>query len=78
MIYGLIIIVTTVKLRVAGEKIAKHSTLVIKSMQEGLGAIRDVIIDSTQEEYSKLYKKSDLELRSSQRRSQVIRKHQDI
>lgn len=73
MIYGLIIIVTTVKLRVAGEKIAKHSTLVIKSMQEGLGAIRDIIIDSTQEEYSKVYRKSDLELRSSQRRSQVIR-----
>ena len=73
LIYVLIIIYTTVRLKVAGEKIAMHSTLVIKAMQEGLGAIRDVLIDSTQEEYSELYRASDLELRSSQRRSQVIR-----
>ena len=73
LIYALIIIRTTVRLKVAGEKIAMHSTLVIKAMQEGLGAIRDVIIDSTQEEYSELYRASDIELRSSQRRSQVIR-----
>lgn len=73
LIYALIIIRTTVRLKVAGEKIAMHSTLVIKTMQEGLGAIRDVLIDSSQEEYSELYRASDLELRSSQRRSQVIR-----
>ena len=37
MIYALIIIFTTSKLKVAGEKIAKQSTLLIKAMQEGLG-----------------------------------------
>ena len=73
LIYALIIIFTTVRLKVAGKKIAMHSTLLIKAMQEGLGAIRDVLIDGTQEEYSELYRASDLELRSSQRRSQVIR-----
>lgn len=73
LIYALIIMFTTSRLKVVGEKIAKQSTLLIKAMQEGLGAIRDVIIDSTQEQYSKLYKASDLELRMSQKQSQVIR-----
>jgi ATP-binding cassette, subfamily B, bacterial PglK len=73
LIYALIIMIMTVKLKVAGEKIATHSTQVIKSMQEGLGAIRDVLIDGNQEEYSKVYRASDFELRFSQRRSQVIR-----
>ena len=36
-IYALIIIFTTSRLKVAGEKIAKQSTLLIKAMQEGLG-----------------------------------------
>ena len=73
LIYALIIIFTTSRLKVAGEKIAKQSTLLIKAMQEGLGAIRDVIIDSTQEQHSKLYRTSDLELRISQKQSQIIR-----
>ena len=73
VIYGLIVMYTSGRLKVAGEKIAIHSTLAIKAMQEGLGSIRDVLIDGAQEEYSGVYQTSDLELRSSQRRSQVIR-----
>ena len=35
----------------------------IKSLQEGLGGIRDVLIDGTQKFYSKLYRDADLPLR---------------
>ena len=43
--------------------IAKNTTLMIKSLQEGLGGIRDVIIDSSQEFYRELYRKADLPYR---------------
>jgi len=35
----------------------------IKSLQEGLGGIRDVLLDGSQEFYSKLYRNADLPLR---------------
>jgi ATP-binding cassette, subfamily B, bacterial PglK len=43
--------------------IANQSTQMIKSLQEGLGGIRDVLIDGTQEFYCKLYQNADLSLR---------------
>ena len=43
--------------------IAEQSTLMVKSLQEGLGGIRDVLIDGTQEFYCKLYSNADLSLR---------------
>lgn len=43
--------------------IAKNTDLMIKSLQEGLGGIRDVIIDNSQEFYCELYRKADLPYR---------------
>jgi ATP-binding cassette, subfamily B, bacterial PglK len=43
--------------------IASQSTQMVKSLQEGLGGIRDVLIDGTQEFYCKLYQDADLSLR---------------
>jgi len=45
--------------------IAEESTKMIKVLQEGLGGIRDVIIDGSQEYYCSLYRKADLKLRKS-------------
>lgn len=42
-----------------------EQTQVIKSLQEGLGAIRDVILDETQHIYANLYKESILKLNKS-------------
>ena len=42
---------------------AEKSTQMIKSLQEGLGGIRDVLIDGSQEFYCKLYQSADLPLR---------------
>ena len=43
--------------------IAKQSDKMVKSLQEGLGGIRDVLIDGTQEYYSNIYRKADLAFR---------------
>jgi ATP-binding cassette, subfamily B, bacterial PglK len=43
--------------------IADKSTQMIKSLQEGLGGIRDVLIDGSQEFYSQLYRSADLPMR---------------
>ena len=72
-IYSLIMIRSKNRLRFAGQEIAEHSTQVIKSMQEGLGGIRDILIDGSQEAYVKVYRDADLALRRSQRANQVLR-----
>lgn len=42
--------------------IAKEQTQVVKSLQEGLGAIRDVLLDGTQKVYSNVYRKAIVQL----------------
>lgn len=41
-----------------GKCIANEQTRVVKSLQEGLGAIRDVVLDGTQQVYCNVYRKS--------------------
>jgi ABC-type multidrug transport system fused ATPase/permease subunit len=65
LFYLSIIIYTHRKLRESSESIAKESSKIIKAVQEGLGGIRDVIIDGNQEFYSKIYRKSDIPLRKA-------------
>jgi len=52
--------------------IARESSLLIKSIQEGLGGIRDVLIDGTQSAYCDIYRKSDRALRGAQASTQFI------
>lgn len=73
IIYGLIMILTNESLKLAGKDISIESSRVIKVMQEGLGAIRHIIIDGTQKYHSELYRETDLKLRTSQKKSQIIR-----
>jgi ATP-binding cassette, subfamily B, bacterial PglK len=40
--------------------VSEQSTKMIKSLQEGLGGIRDIIINNTQEFYCKTYRKADI------------------
>jgi ATP-binding cassette subfamily B protein len=54
------------------ECIARESTLVIKSLQEGLGGIRDVLIDGTQELYCNIYQMADRPLRRAQANTTFI------
>jgi ATP-binding cassette subfamily B protein len=51
--------------------IATQSTQIIKSLQEGLGGIRDVLIDGAQKIYCQIYKEADKPLRRAQASNQI-------
>jgi ABC-type multidrug transport system fused ATPase/permease subunit len=55
-----------------GYELSKQSTLVIKALQESAGGIRDIIIDSTQEVYCKIFRKGDAELKKAQADTQFL------
>ena len=58
-IYGVLMINTRRELRRNSYKIAESSTQQLKSLQEGLGAIRDVLLDGSQNIYIDIYKRAD-------------------
>lgn len=58
-LYGAIIFFTRTALKRNGEVISSHSARAIRSVQEGLGGIRDVIIDGTQEAYVAIFRAAD-------------------
>ncbi|WP_294258286.1 ABC transporter ATP-binding protein [Propionivibrio sp.] len=72
LIYALIIRITRNRLLVNSQLAARESTRVIKSLQEGLGGIRDVLIDGSQATYCQIYRSADLPLRHSQGSSVFI------
>lgn len=72
LIYGAIIWATRSRKIRNGQRIARESTLVIKSLQEGLGGIRDVLIDGSQATYCEIYRSADLSLRHAQGSNQFV------
>jgi ATP-binding cassette, subfamily B, bacterial PglK len=66
LIYGFIIKLTRKQQLINSQCMAKESTQVIKSLQEGLGGIRDVLIDGSQAAYCNIYRNADQPLRKSQ------------
>ena len=64
--YYIIMIFFKKKLLQDSTLIANVSNYLIKNLQEGFGAIREIIIDNTQEYYCKEYHKADLKLRKAQ------------
>jgi ATP-binding cassette, subfamily B, bacterial PglK len=72
LIYMAVVLYTRDQLKKNSKIIADQSTLMVKSLQEGLGGIRDVLIDGSQKFYSDLYKKADLPLRHASGNNQFI------
>jgi ATP-binding cassette subfamily B protein len=66
IIYGSIIYLTRKQLLIHGQHIASQSNNIIKSLQEGLGGIRDVLIDGSQDTYCQIYRDTDAPLRRAQ------------
>ena len=58
-IYGGIIWYTRIKLHNNSEIISNKSNLMVKSLQEGLGGIRDVLIDGSQKFFANIYRSAD-------------------
>lgn len=71
-IYLLIIRITRKQIAHDSISMAKESTQLIKSLNEGLGGIRDVLLDGSQEVYVRSYRNSDNRLRRSQASSFFI------
>lgn len=59
-------------LAASGEEISRQSVQVIRAIREGLGGIRDVIVDGTQEVHSRIFGDADLRLRTAQARTLVV------
>jgi ABC-type multidrug transport system fused ATPase/permease subunit len=72
LIYAVIIHLTRNRLLINSQIVARESTYVIKSLQEGLGGIRDVLIDSSQDAYCQIYCSADQPLRRAQGNNQFI------
>ena len=72
LLYLGIIRYTGKQLKENSKIIADTSTQMIKSLQEGLGGIRDVLIDGSQEFYSQLYRSADLPMRQASGNNQFI------
>jgi ATP-binding cassette, subfamily B, bacterial PglK len=72
LIYLLVIKFTKNALLRDSQRINKESTQVIKALQEGLGGIRDVLIDGTQAAYCNIYSEADIPLRRAEANIQII------
>jgi ABC-type multidrug transport system fused ATPase/permease subunit len=66
LIYACIILLTRKQMMIDSQRVARESTNVIKSLQEGLGGVRDVLIDGTQATHCQVYRNADLPLRRAQ------------
>jgi len=71
-IYLLIIMLTKKALLRSSIGINEDQNYVIKALQEGLGGIRDVLIDGTQATYCNIYSKADVRLRRAEANVQII------
>ena len=72
LIYVVVIRLTRHQLSINSKLIAAESSNVIKSLQEGLGGIRDVLIDGSQATYCQIYRNADFPLRRAQGSSSFI------
>ncbi|MEO8464196.1 MAG: ABC transporter ATP-binding protein [Gammaproteobacteria bacterium] len=72
LIYGLITWRARAQLRLNGQRISLAQTQVVKALQEGLGGIRDVLLDGTQPFYCDIYSRADELYRQAQGDNIVI------
>ena len=72
LIYASIISLTRKQLLADSQRISHESNNVIKIVQEGLGSMRDVLIDGSQAVYCQIYRNADLPLRRAQGRNLFV------
>lgn len=72
LIYLFVIGLTKRGLMRDSKRISRQSTRVIKALQEGLGGIRDVLLDGAQATYCQIYRDADVPLRRAQANVQII------
>ncbi len=72
LIYAVVVSMTKCRIAQNSQTIAAQQGRVTKAIQEGLGGIRDVLIDGTQPVYSKLYKDAFLPMQAASASNQVV------
>jgi ABC-type multidrug transport system fused ATPase/permease subunit len=70
--YGVLVLAMRRELRSNGIRIAEVYNQKLKALQEGLGAIRDVLLDGSQATYLQIYRQADLPLRQLQAKNQYL------
>jgi len=70
--YGLITWLSRRTLLRNSRRIAYEQTQVIKALQEGLGGVRDVLLDGAQPVYCDIYRRADQPLRQAQGKNAII------
>lgn len=65
-LYALITFFVRMRLISNSQLVAQEQTNVVKALQEGLGGIRDVLLDGVQHIYSNVYRRADYPLRRAQ------------
>ena len=71
-IYVLVMWGTKKRLLLNSYQISKQQNQVIKSLQEGLGGVRDILIDGTQSMYCAVFRRADLRLRKARANNRVL------
>ena len=64
--YGIIAIMSQRRLRYNGRRVAYEQTQVVRALQEGLGGIRDILLDGTQSVYCEIFGRADQSLRRAE------------
>jgi len=62
-LYGIVVFATKSRLALNGQRVTVSQNRVAQVVQEGLGGIRDVLIDGLQEIYFRMYRQADSQLR---------------
>lgn len=65
-LYAIVIVLFRKKLLIESQRVDKSSAALVKCLQEGLGGIRDVLLDGSQELHCQIYRQTDLSLRLAQ------------
>lgn len=64
--YGFITVLFRSRLKFNAQRVAQESDKMVRTLQEGLGAVRDVLLDGTQPLYCEIYRRTDHQLRLAQ------------
>jgi len=71
-VYALAVLLTRKRITISGARISHEQGRVLKILNEGLGGIREVLIDGAQESYLKTYRDADIPLRKAIADIQII------
>lgn len=71
-LYVITIFVSKNYLLVKSRAVSLNQTKIVKSLQEGIGGIRYVLIDKTQQYFINIYKNADLKMRNSQADIEIL------